>query len=275
MSRKTVVVAVALALIAGTLIYNSPALKEARFINALVARNIDARGGAGAWEKVSSMRVTGEMDLGQEMVVPYVLEQKRPDKMCFQFEFDGEIATQCTHGDGGWKITPFLGRNTAEPMTEAELREMADSAEPYGLLYNYAERGSDVEYVGQEQVDGRDTHKLKVTLSRGGVRWLYLDAETALEVKMETTRIVTGRERRVATDYSDWREVDGLLIAHRQDTRTEGDEEAHFLTVERVTVNPPLDDDRFRRPALPQVCLGRPGHRALCRRGIVSPVGRE
>jgi hypothetical protein len=248
MSKKVMVIALALVLVAGLLVYNSDAMKEARFVDSLVARNIDARGGAEAWGAVSSVRVAGEMDLGQEMVVPYVLEQKRPDKMCIEFIFDGETAVQCADGKAGWKLLPYLGRTKPEPMTDAELRETADSADPYGLLYNYAARGSDVEFVGQESLDGRDAFKLRVTLSRGAVRWLYLDTETALEVKLETTRTVSGRERKVETLYSDWRDKDGLLIAHRQDTRTVGDTESHFLTVDSVTVNPPLEDSRFRMP---------------------------
>ena len=248
MSRKPIAIMLCIAVVAALLIYNSDAMKEARFINTLVARNIEARGGAAVWEAVGSLRLAGQMDLGQEMVVPYVLEQKRPDKMCFEFEFDGETAVQCADGETGWKFLPFLGRTAPEAMTEAELRETADGAEPYGPLYNYAARGSDVELAGRETLDGRDVFKLKVTLAMGSVRWLYLDAETALEVKMETTRTVAGRERRVETVYSDWRQTDGLLIAHRQDTRTAGDTDSHFLTVDSVTVNPPLDDARFKMP---------------------------
>ena len=91
--------------------------------------------------------------------------------------------------------------------------------------------------------------KLKVTLPKGGVRWVYLDAETAIEVKLEALRMVAGREHRVETCYFDWQEADGLLIARRQETLTEGDKESHFLTVESVSVNPPLDDSRFALPA--------------------------
>ena len=78
MSRKIIVVGLALVLAAGLLIYNSDTMKQARFVDSLVARNIEARGGAEAWDAVSSLRLTGQMDLGQDMVVPYVLEQKRP-----------------------------------------------------------------------------------------------------------------------------------------------------------------------------------------------------
>jgi hypothetical protein len=87
-----------------------------------------------------------------------------------------------------------------------------------------------------------------VTLSRGAVRWLYLDIETALEVRLETTRTVSGRERLVQTSYHDWQETDGLLISRWQDTLTVGDTESHFLTIDSVTVNPPLDDTRFAMP---------------------------
>jgi hypothetical protein len=43
--------------------------------------------------------------------------------------------------------------------------------------------------------------------------------------------------------------VYGLLFARRQETRTEGDDESHVLIVERVQVNPPIDDSRFAMPA--------------------------
>jgi hypothetical protein len=238
----------AFVLVAGILIYNSDAMKEARFVKSLVARNVEARGGAEAWAAVRSLRLAGQMDLGQEMVVPYELVQKRPGKMCLDFEFDGETTTQCTDGNVGWKLAPFRGRSTPEPMTEVEYRETADSADPYGLLYDYAARNHDVELVGQEQIDGRDTYKLQVTLPKGGVRWLYIDAETALEVKLEAIRTVLRREYLVETVYSEWQSTNGLLIPGRQETRTKGDEESHFITVDSVTVNPLLDDARFRMP---------------------------
>ena len=249
MSRKTMVIAIALVLVAGVFIYNSPTMKQARFVKSLVARNIDARGGADAWKAVDSLRLAGQMDLGQDMVVPYELVQQRPGKMCLEFEFDGETATQCTDGENGWKIAPFMGRTTPQPMTEVELRETADSADPYGLLYNYAARDHDVRLVAQEQIDGRDTYKLQVTLPQGGVRWLYIDAETALEIKLEAVRTVAGREMRVETLYVDWQDIEGLLVPRRQETRTEGDAVSHFLTVDSVTVNPPLDDERFAMPS--------------------------
>lgn len=238
-------------IVVGALIYNSGVMKQRRFINALVERNIEARGGAQAWEKVSSMKVEGQMELGQGLSVPYTLMQKRPDKMCFAFEFNRQTSTQCVNGDEGWKIAPFRGRDIAEKMTDAELREMADSTDPFGLLYNYRSRGIDIEMVGKVKLNHLDAIKLKLTLDKGAVRWLYIDPVTALVAKMEMTRMIAHRSHRVETVYSDWKKTDdGLLIAHRQETRTEGDPKAHYLTVHHVSVNPPIADARFMAPTI-------------------------
>lgn len=225
-----------------------PILGRDRAVDALVARNLAARGGAEAWQEVSSLRLTGLMDVGRGMQVPYVLEQKRPGKMCLEFVFDDETATQCTDGDSGWKIAPFRGRTTPEPMTDDELREIAGSADPYGLLFDYASRGHEVQILGREVVEGRNAFKLKVTLPGGGVRWVYLDAETGLEIKLEAMRKLAGHERRVETFYRDWQAEGGLLIPRRQETRAEGQSESHSLSVQTVEVNPPLDDARFAMP---------------------------
>jgi len=251
LSNKANVIVIALMIVTiGALsVYLFDVVKKAGVVKDIVARNIEARGGAEAWQKVNSMKLTGRMDLGRGMSVPYVLEQKRPDKMCFKFEFDKQTSTQCVSDDKGWKIAPFRGRNYPEPMSKEELREMADSTDPYGLLYNYSKRDIDIEVLGPVKVGDRDAIKLKLTMDKGGVRWMYLDAETALEIKTEMIRTIARRPRRVETVYSDWQKQDGLLIARRQETTTEGDPKPHFLTVETVSINPSLADARFAMPA--------------------------
>jgi hypothetical protein len=217
-------------------------------VDALIARNVAARGGAGAWRNVNALQLTGNMYLGQGLHVPYVLEQKRPGKGCLAFEFDNKTATQCVDGKTGWKLLPFMGRTTPKPMTEKELSEMAGAVGVDGLLFDSDKRGYKVELIGPEVVDGENTTELKVTLPGGAVRWVYLDEETGLEVKIEAMRVLHGQERLVETYYSNWQTVDGLLISRHQETRYEGDEESHFVNVERVRVNPPIEDARFAMP---------------------------
>jgi len=219
-----------------------------RVVDALIARNVAARGGADVWNAVNSLRLTGQMDLGQGMHVPYVMEQKRLDKMCLEFVFDDETATQCIDGKSGWKLLPFMGRDKPEAMTGQEYSEIAVGASIDGLLFNSAERGYKVKLLGTEPVRGRAAKKLQVTLPGGANRWVYIDEETALDVKLESTRMLRGEEQIVETYYYDWQETDGLLIPRRQETQMKGDTESHFLTVDGVTTNPNLDDSRFAMP---------------------------
>ncbi len=249
MSKKSIAVAFAIAAVAAVLIYNSDAVKDRRIINAVVAQNIEARGGEDVWKALDALRLTGQMDLGQGMHVPYVMEQKRPGKMCLEFVFDEKTAIQCVDGDGGWKLLPFRGRNYPEAMTDQELSAMAGAADIDGLLFNAAERGNKIKFAGKELVAGRSATKLAVTMPGGSMRWVYVDDETGLEVKLETTRIVRGEERLVETYYYDWQNTDGLLIPRRQESKTEGDDEFHFVTVDSVLSNPSLDDSRFAMPS--------------------------
>jgi hypothetical protein len=244
MSRIVLAVALVLCLPASGL-----AQTQTQTVDRLVARNVAARGGAEAWRAVSSLRLTGQMDVGRGMLVPYVLEQKRPRKMRLEYVFDGATVVQASDGRTGWKIAPFRGQKTPEPLTKEELREAAASADPYGLLFDYVRRGHAVELLGREPVQGREAFKLKVTLPGGAVRWVYLDAESGLEVKVDAMRTVAGRAQRVETFYQDWKAAEGLLVPRRYETRTEGAKEPHLLTVETVLVNPPLDNARFAMPA--------------------------
>ena len=249
MSKKMMAIAIAVAVVAGFLIYNSDAMKERRVINALLAQNIEARGGADTWQAVNSLRLTGLMDLGQNMHVPYVVEKKRPGKFCIEFVFDEETAVQCVDGESGWKLLPYLGRKTAEAMTEKEYLETIGSVAIDGLLFNSVKGGNKIELVGKEMIAGRVAVKLQVTLPGGTNRWVYIDEETGLDIKLETTRVLRGQDRLVETFYYDWQETDGLLIPRREETRTVGDDEFHFVTVDSVVSNPPLDDARFAMPA--------------------------
>ncbi len=249
MSKKVMAIAFAIMLVAGFLIYNSDAMKERRVIKALVAQNIEARGGADTWQAVNSLRIIGQMDLGQGMHVPYVMEQERPGKMCLEFVFNEETAIQCVDGKGGWKLLPFRGRYEPEAMTEEEYLEMGGAVSIDGLLFNSTKRGTKLKLVGREVVAGRTAAKLEATLPTGVTRWIYIDEETGLEIKLETTRVLRGQDRLVETFYYDWQETDGLLIPRRQESSMVGDDESHFVTVDSVVSNPPLDDSRFAMPA--------------------------
>jgi len=218
-------------------------------INALIEKNAKAKGGEDAWNKVSSLQISGMMSLGQDVTVPYTIDQKRPLKMCMEYEFNKRRVVQCVDGDRGWQFLPYAGRNVPEAMSKVDARAMADTASIDGMLLNAHHRGVDIEWLGEVDVDGLPADKLKLTMRGGTVRWLYLDKLTGLESKLEYTRTIRGEEHTVVSRYSNWKTEKGLRFPGRTDTQIVGDKRSQFLVVDKVIINPAIDDKRFEMPA--------------------------
>jgi hypothetical protein len=222
---------------------------RAQTVDEVVAKNAAARGGAAAWRAVRTLRVSGSMDVGRGLQVPFRLELKRPRRMRLEFDFAGSTTVQTWDGASGWKLAPYLGRPEPEPLSEAEAATAAGQAELDGPLIDYAAKGHRLELLGREMLAGRDTLRLALTLAGGARRTVYVDAETGLETQVEAPRTLRGEEKTLRTRFSDYRTVGGLVFAHSLESRLEGSPHSHRLTIATVEVNPGIADARFGRPA--------------------------
>jgi uncharacterized protein YbjQ (UPF0145 family) len=181
--------------------------------------------------------------------LPYRAEFQRPTLMRAEVDFQGQTAVQVWDGSAGWKLRPFLGRSEVEPYTAEELRIAQSQQELDGPLINYGAKGNQVASDGTEKVENVDCYRLKVTLKNGDVRRMWLSAKTFLEVKAEDQpRHFNGKDRMVYTVFGDWRPVQGLMVAHRLETRVDGVPQSSRIVFEQVALNTPLDGGRFARP---------------------------
>jgi protein SCO1/2 len=209
------------------------------------ARAYQAAAHAGAQAKATGLP-TPRAD--KPMQVPFSMELERPRKTRFELQFQGETAVQVYDGEHGWKLRPFLGRSEVEPYSDDELAAASEQDQLDGILIDYAAKGSRLERVGREKVDGRDAEKIKVTLASGQGRNVWVDRERALEVKLDGVRRLDGKERPVWTFFRDYRSVDGLMIPHVLETVVDGVNGSEKIVIEHVTINPPLAASRFEKP---------------------------
>lgn len=251
----------------------------------IIEKNVAARGGLQAWRAVQTMSMSGKMDAGKArdpaeaamamqrashrtsaerrqallegakedtgkpVQLPFVLEVERPRKMRLEIQFNGQTAVQVFDGTNGWKLRPFLGRHEVEAYTAEEEQAASEQQDLDGPLIDHTAKGTKVELEGKEQVEGRDAYKLKLTLKDGQVRHVWVDAETFLDAKMDgSPRRLDGKYHPVETYFRDYRAVDGLMIPHVLETTVEGVTGSQKVTIERVALNPKLDDSRFGRP---------------------------
>lgn len=265
----------------GSVAVSLPALS----VDEIVNRNLAARGGLAAWRNVKALSYEGRMDAGRERVdggkvartrmearaaerqaavqaatraapepaaiqLPFRLDLARQHRMRLEIPFAGDTAVQVYDGQHGWKLRPFLGRREVEGYTPAEARIAASEQDLDGPLAGWREKGLRVENDGAWRLDGRDTYRLKLTLPDGEVRRLWIDAQTFLEAAIEgAPRRFDGKLRTVTTVFSDYRTVAGLKLAHSLETRVDGERQVNRLVIDKVTVNPTLDAQRFSKPA--------------------------
>jgi len=272
MSRAMILPCVVLALVP-TLVLgaDSPAVAPKLPVATIVERNIAARGGLAAWQAVQTLSWSGKMDAGgnnqprirapgapapppvkdpgAQAQLPFVLEMKRGHKSRLELQFNGQTAVQVFDGSQGWKLRPFLNRSDAEPFTADELKTASQQAEFDGQLIGYAAKGTKIEVGDVEDVEGKAAYKLKLTLSDGRVMHDWVDAQSFLEVKIDgEPRRLDGRPRTVSVFMRDYRRVNGLQIPHLLETVVQGVQRTEKIHIEKVVVNPRLDDSRFAKP---------------------------
>jgi outer membrane lipoprotein-sorting protein len=238
----------------------------------IVDKNVAARGGLPAWRAVQALSMTGKMDAGgnarptlpvpgvkpaagvparprAQVQLPFVMDLKRPRKVRVELQFQGKTAIQVYDGTNGWKVRPFLNRHEVEPYSAEEMKAAGTQADLDGPLVDYAAKGTRVELEGTEKVEDRNTYRLKLTLKDGHVQHVWVDAVTFLETKIEgVPRRLDGKYHPVATYLRDYRSVDGVKLPYVLETVVQGVPQKEKMEIERVAVNPKLDDSLFAKP---------------------------
>ncbi len=225
----------------------------------VVARNVAARGGLDAWRKVETMAWTGHIDSAHAPAprMPFELEQKRPNKTRLLITALGDKIVRVFDGQQGWKLRPAAGRPAAEPYSPQEVTYARAGSGLDGPLIDYAAKGSTVALEGIDEIGGRKAYHLSVRLARGDKEDVWVDAETYLDVRSDRLADGTANgSRRVSVSYGDYRTVDGLKIPFLITTGGGPGTAPDKMQIEKVVLNPPLEDRAFENPAAPHSRTG-------------------
>ncbi len=216
-------------------------------VEQVVAKNIQARGGMDKLKSVNSVRITGKITT-QGFDLPMTMEEKRPHNFRMEMSVQGMSIVQAYDGKVGWMIMPLQGNKDPQPMSADDLKNAEEQADIDGVLVDSAQKGHKVELVGKEPVEGTDTYKLKVTMKTGDVRYIFLDADSFLEIRTEGKRMVRGTEMEFESSIGDYKEVEGMMIPFSVEEGSKGGGQRAKITFDKVEVNPAIDDARFKMP---------------------------
>lgn len=218
-------------------------------VDQIVAKNVKAKGGAAALQALQSTRLTGKLLVnGGQLQLGYAQTKKRPGNIRGEVTMQGMTGVQAFDGTTGWKIMPFQGRKDPEKMAADDTKELVADAEIDGPLVDWQAKGSTVEYLGTEDVDGTPALKLKVTRKNGDVTFVYLDPDEFLEIRTLTQRTVQGAQVEIETDMGEYEKVGGVFLPFAIESGPKGATEKAKIVIDKGDANVPVDDSVFKFP---------------------------
>jgi outer membrane lipoprotein-sorting protein len=232
-----------LLLLGSLLVLSSPL--PAQTVDEILSKNVQARGGLQKIKSVTSMKLTGNIQGASGSAVAFTMQKKRPNLLRIDSTYRGKKAAEGYDGNTGWQ-TSLIG-DTVE-LLEDEIKNIREDAEFDGPLIDYREKGDTIELVGKDDVNGTAAHKLKITLNDGSAQFLFLDANSGLELKQTRKVKQGGQEAEENIFFSNYKQVNGLTLPFSIKSTTAGKPDQQ-ITIENVETNPVVDDSVFKMPA--------------------------
>jgi len=217
---------------------------SAQTADEIVAKNIEAMGGAEKLKEIKTQYMEGSME-AQGQTIPIKRWVKQDAAMRLEFVVNNSNNVQVVTGSTGWTLMPVMQQTAPEDMDPAVVKLMKSQLDLRGELYDYKGKGRKVELLGKEAVNGSPAWKLKITTPDGTNGIAYLDAQTYLLVKTTNHTTVEGREMDLVTTLSDYKKTaDGLAYPGTTEQQPGGVK----ISVLKVETNLPVADSLFSKP---------------------------
>ena len=231
-------------------------------VDELIAKNVAARGGADKLQAIKTLKMQGQVIAGGGFKLSYVEYLKRPDKLRQEASVQGLTQVQSWDGQQGWSIQPFGGRKDPIPMSADDAKELSEGADIDGAWVNAAAKGNKVIYLGTEDVDGTNAHKLQVQLKDGNTLIVYFDPDAYLPIREIARRTVRGTQQVTQTDFGDYERVDGVYFPFAISTGPKGTppDQMTQIAISKAEANVPVEDSIFAFPEKNTAAAGQGSH---------------
>lgn len=251
MKSKKIFVTALCCLLAVCLTWSAQAQDAGMTLEQVLEKHEEARGGEEAFDAIDTAKVSAKMMMGQGMEAPITLYSKAPNKMRMDISIQGQAITQAWDGEKGWQIMPLMGNPDPQEMNDEEAKQIKRQDLIRGLLLTYQEHGYEAEYLGVEEIEGTDAHKIKITMEDGDTAISYLDTEYFMEFMSEVSGVnpQTGQPGKTTISYGDFKEVAGVMMPFSMEMVPEGAPAGMSMTIENIEVNTDgVTDDLFEMP---------------------------
>ena len=140
----------------------------------LAAKNVAAKGGIDKVNAIQSLRLSGKLLVnGDTIELAYTMLVQRPNAIRYEAQLQGLTRVQAYDGTQAWQINPFQGRKDPEKLSADDAKGLGEDAVDFaGPLVDYQAKGYTLDYLGTEDIDGTEAHKLRVTRPNGDLSYV-------------------------------------------------------------------------------------------------------
>lgn len=213
--------------------------------------------GYGKLTSVKTMKISGKTLRGSNDV-PFTIYVKG-DKFRYESDFMGRKMVQVYDGNEGWMISPRSGE--VQQMPERMVPMLRQRTGVLNPLVNWKEIKQSLTLEGKVDFEGTTVYKIKYTRQDGSVSRYFIDTENYVLLKETNELRFNGNTMMRSVLYSDYKPVDGILVAFSRRNVSEGGPAGQGgrpggmrgggeTRYDKVEFNVPVDDTLFTKASL-------------------------
>jgi hypothetical protein len=190
-----------------------PMILFAQDVDLIIEKHIDAHGGMENWNKIESLKITGDFTSFSE-IKPFEEVKAKGGKFYSRHHKGQHQVIEGCDGEFFWVDDPWFELGFPHEANAAEeyvIRQKAEFCTPF---FDYRKRGYEVVYEGIENIEGVDAHKLVLSRENGHRETWYLDTATYLETSSLSRWADFAAPAMQQVFYDDFRKVGDVVVPY-------------------------------------------------------------
>lgn len=213
---------------------------QSQTVDEIINKYIEANGGKEKLLSLKSVRLTGNINI-QGNDISIVQTKLHLKGMRMDITVADTENYQFVTPEKGVVYMPIQGITEPSPMPEDQVKSGQNQLDVQGPFLNYKEKGTNIELLGTEKLNGEDNYKLKVTYKNGLSTTYFIGTKNYQINKTMSKRKINGEDTDVETTYTGYKQnADGFWFPYSS-TSMQGD-----MIYDKIETNITIDENIFK-----------------------------